>query len=90
MAAERAAEIDPYFLDSAIYVVVCQREATLRSVVQRNAGDDARGARIVAVPPEETLADGDAFDPSKVSVATRLAMIDVAGMVALGSQRQRH
>lgn len=90
VAAERAAEIDPYFLDSAIYVVVCQREATLRSVVRAMRETMPGGARIVAVPPEETLVDGGAFDPSKVSVATRLAMIDIAGMVALGSQRQRH
>ena len=85
VAAERAAEIDPYFLDSAVYVVVCSRESALRTVVKAMRETMPSGARVVAVPPEETLAEGAAFDPSRVSVATRLAMIDVAGLVALGS-----
>ncbi|HEY7044573.1 MAG TPA: hypothetical protein VH419_12965 [Nocardioidaceae bacterium] len=88
VAAERAAEIDPYFLDSAIYVVVCRRESALRTVVKAMRETMPQGARIVAVPPEDTLADGEAFDPSRVSVATRLAMIDIAGLVALGSVTQ--
>jgi len=89
VAGERAAEIDPYFLDAAIYVVVCHRDATLRSVVRAMRESMPQGARIVAVPPEETLVDGGAFDPSRVSVATRLAMIDIAGMVALGTLAHR-
>jgi MinD-like ATPase involved in chromosome partitioning or flagellar assembly len=88
VAAERAAEIDPFFLDSAIYVVVCHRESALRTVVRAMRETMPQGARIVAVPPEDVLADGGAFDPARVSLATRLAMIDVAGMVALGSVSQ--
>lgn len=88
VAAERAAEIDPYFLDSAIYVVVCHREAALRTVVKSMRETMPQGARIVAVPPEDLLANGDAFDPSRVSLPTRLAMIDIAGLVALGSVAQ--
>ncbi len=88
VAAERAAEIDPYLLDSAIYVVVCQREAALRTIVKAMRETMPQGARIVAVPPEELLAEGVAFDPSRVAVATRLAMIDIAGLVALGSMAQ--
>ena len=45
------------------------------------------GARVVAVPPEPWLAEGAAFDPARVGPATRLAMIDVAGLVALGAVR---
>ena len=89
VAAERASEIDPYFLDSAVYVVVCQRETTLRSVVRSMREKMPGGGRVVAVPPEETLVDGGAFDPGRVSVETRLAMIDIAGMVALGSVARR-
>ncbi len=88
VAAERAAEVDPYLLDSAIYVVVCQRDAALRSIVKAMREHVPGGARIVAMPPDESLAEGAAFDPSTVSVATRLAMIDVAGLVALGSVAQ--
>ncbi len=88
VAAERAAEIDPYLLDSAIYVVVCHREAALRSMVKAMREQMPQGARIVAVPPEELLAHGDPFDPSRVALPTRLAMIDIAGLVALGSVAQ--
>ena len=88
VAAERAAEIDPFLLDSAIYVVVCHREAALRSVVKAMRETMPQGARIVAVPPEDVLADGGAFDPRGCLSATRLAMIDVAGLVALGTVAQ--
>lgn len=89
VAAERAAEIDPYFLDSAVYVVVCQRDTTQRSVVRSMRDRMPGGGRVVVVPPEETLVDGGAFDPGRVSVETRLAMIDIAGMVALGAVAQK-
>lgn len=85
VAAERAVELDPYLLDSAIYVVVCQRDAALRSVVRAMRAAVAGSARVVAVPPEDSLADGLPFDAGRVSVGTRLAMIDVAGLVAAGS-----
>lgn len=89
VAAERAAEVDPYLLDTAVYVVVCQRDAALRSVVRAMREVLPGGARVVAVPPEVSLAAGAAFDPSRVSALTRLAMIDVAGLVALGSVASR-
>ncbi len=89
VAAERAAEIDPYLLNSAVYAVVCHRDATLRHVVRRMRETMPGGARVVAVPPEDALVDGGRFDASRVSVATRLAMIDIAGLVALGSVAQR-
>lgn len=89
LAAERTAEVDPYLLDTAVYVVVCQREPALRSVVRAMREALPGGARVVAVPPEGSLADGAAFDPSRVSTLTRLAMIDVAGLVALGSVSSR-
>jgi len=85
VAAERTAEVDPYLLDTAVYVVVCQRESALRGVVRAMREALPGGARVVAVPPEGSLADGAAFDPSRVGPLTRLAMIDVAGLVALGS-----
>ncbi|MGH3505534.1 MAG: hypothetical protein ACRDQA_32275 [Nocardioidaceae bacterium] len=85
VAAERAAEIDPYLVDSAVFVVVCQREAALRGVLRRMRETMPAGARVVAVPPEATLAAGAAFDAARVTAATRLALIDVAGLVALGS-----
>jgi len=88
VAAERAAEVDPYLLDSAIYVVVCQRESALKTVVKAMRETMPGGGRVVAVPPEPILADGLAFDPARVTMASRLAMIDVAGMVALGSVTQ--
>jgi MinD-like ATPase involved in chromosome partitioning or flagellar assembly len=88
VAAERVAEIDPYLLDTAICVVVCPRESAHRVVVRRMREQMPGGARIVSVPPESSLADGDPFDPASVSVGTRLAMIDVAGLVALGATAQ--
>jgi MinD-like ATPase involved in chromosome partitioning or flagellar assembly len=88
VAAERVLEIDPYLLDSAIYVVVCAREAAHKLVVRRMREELPGGARIVSVGPENTLAEGGPFDPATVGVGTRLAMIDVAGMVALGNAAQ--
>lgn len=88
VAAERVAEIDPYLLDAAIYVVVCQRESAHKMVVRRMREEMPGGARIVAVPPESSLAEGRPFDPSSVGVGTRLAMIDIAGLVALGATAQ--
>jgi MinD-like ATPase involved in chromosome partitioning or flagellar assembly len=87
VAAERVADTDPYALDSAIYVVVCPRESALKDVVRRMRETMPGGARVVAVPPEPWLAEGAAFDPARVGSATRLAMIDVAGLVALGAVR---
>lgn len=89
VAAERAAEVDPYLVDTAVYVVVCQRESALRSVGRAMRAALPGGARVVAVPPEPSLADGGAFDPSRVSQLTRLAMIDIAGLVAVGSVTTR-
>ena len=48
------------------------------------------GARVVAMPPEPWLAEGAAFDPARVAPATRLALVDVAGLVALGTIRARN
>lgn len=87
VAAERVTDIDVYALDAAIYVVVCHRDGALKNVVRRMRETMPGGARVVAVPPEPWLADGAAFDASRVAQATRLAMIDIAGLVALGPVR---
>ncbi len=89
LAAERVADLDPYALDAAIYVVVCPRDAALRTVARRMRETMPGGARVVAVPPEPWLAEGAVFDPSRVGPATRLAIVDVAGLVALGAVRPR-
>jgi MinD-like ATPase involved in chromosome partitioning or flagellar assembly len=88
VAAERVAEIDPYLLDSAIYVIVCPRESSHRLLVRRMREEMPGGARIVSVPPESSLAVGAPFDPATVGADTRLAMIDVAGLVAMGATSQ--
>jgi len=85
VAADRVADADPYLLDSAVYAVVCQREAQFKGVVRRMRETMPQGARIVAVPADERLAQGHPFDPSAVAAGTRMAMIDIAGLVALGS-----
>lgn len=85
VAAERVADIDPYLLDAAVYVVVCPRESAHRQVVRRMREQMPDGARIVSLPPEASLAEGASFDPAAVGAGTRLAMIDVAGLVALGA-----
>jgi MinD-like ATPase involved in chromosome partitioning or flagellar assembly len=85
VAADRVADADPYLLDSAVYAVVCQREAQFKGVVRRMRETMPQGARIVAVPADERLAQGHPFDPSTVAARTRMAMIDIAGLVALGS-----
>lgn len=85
VAAERAADIDPYLLDSAIYVVVCQREtATKRvsSLLQRNV---PAGGRVVAVPSDPALSAGQPLDPGRLMPQTRLALIDLAGLVSIGT-----
>ncbi len=87
VAAERVADIDVYALDSAIYVVVCPRDNALKDVVRRMRETMPGGARIVAVPPDSWLDEGAAFDAARVGPATRLALIDVAGLVALGAVR---
>jgi MinD-like ATPase involved in chromosome partitioning or flagellar assembly len=85
LAAERVADVDPFLLDSALYVVVCPREAAHKAVVRRMREEVTHGARVVSVPPETSLAEGRPFDPAAVGPLTRLAMIDVAGLVALGA-----
>lgn len=84
-AAERAADVDPYLLDSAVYVVVCSREQGMKRVASELRRDVPPGGRVVAVPPDPALADGAPLDPSRLRAQTRLALIDIAGLVALGS-----
>lgn len=83
VAAERVADLDPLLLDTAVYVIVCQRDEAMRTVVRRMRSELPEGGRIVALPPEDFLAAGAAFDPGRVSAGTRLGLIDVAGLVAL-------
>jgi MinD-like ATPase involved in chromosome partitioning or flagellar assembly len=87
VAAERVADLDPYALDTAVYVVVCPRESAARTVVRRMRDALPGGARVVVIPPEPWLAEGAAFDPARVGIGTRLALLDVAGLVAMGSLR---
>jgi MinD-like ATPase involved in chromosome partitioning or flagellar assembly len=85
-AVERIGDRDPLSIDTAIFVVVCRHETALKRVVRRMREVLPGPARVVAVPPDDYLADGNRFDPGMVGVATRLAFLDIAGLVALGSR----
>lgn len=89
VAVTRLRQVNPLAAERAVYAVVCpHREAYRRAhreVVQRLAVEPAR---VVVVPPDETLKSGQVFDAAMAGAPTREAMLEIAAALAMsGGQR---
>lgn len=89
VAVARLRQVNPLAAERAVYAVVCPyREAYRRAhreVLQRLAVEPAR---VVVIPPDETLKSGQVFDPAMAGAPTREAMLEIAAALAMsGGQR---
>lgn len=89
VAVTRLRQVNPAAAERAVYAVVCHHVEAYRrvhrEVVQTLAIEPAR---VVVVPPDETLRSGQVFDPSLVAAATREAMLEVAAALAMSGDRR--
>ncbi|MGJ9414323.1 MinD/ParA family protein [Aeromicrobium sp. CF4.19] len=88
VALDRARSINPAAAERAVHVVVCPHEEAYRTVhreVVSRLGQQP--AAIVVVPPDPHLAQGQPYDPARVSATTREAFVRVAAAIALGGSR---
>lgn len=89
VAIARLGHTDPFAVERAIFVVVCQHDEAYRLVhreaVRMLAVDPMR---VVVIPPDPVLVTGRGFDPSSVRVSTRTAMLKIGAALALSGGRQ--
>ncbi|MGH3358787.1 MAG: hypothetical protein ACRDO7_08285, partial [Nocardioidaceae bacterium] len=89
VATARLAHTDPFAVERAIFVIVCQHDEAYRQV-HREAVRMMSVApqRVVVVPPDEVLVTGRGFDPGAVRVSTRMAMLRIGAAIAVSGGRQ--
>jgi len=87
-ALERVRLVNPVAESVAVHVVVCPHEQSYREALRLTGSSAGLSTSVVVVPPDPYLQDGHAYDPSRVSSATREAFLRIAGAVALRSLRR--
>lgn len=89
VATARLAHTDPFAVERAIFVIVCQHHEAYRQVHREAMRVLSVGpARVVVVPPDESLLAGQGFDPGAVRVSTRTAMLRIGAAIAVSGGRQ--
>lgn len=89
VATARLAHTDPFAVERAVYVVVCQNDESYRQVHRETVRRLAiEPMRVVVVPPDEVLMTGRGFDPAAVRPSTRIAMLRVGAALAISGGRQ--
>lgn len=89
VATGRLAHTDPFAVERAVYVIVCQHDEAYRQVYREAVRVLAVDpARVVVIPPDEVLMTGRGFDPAVVRPSTRTAMLRIGAALAMSGGRQ--
>lgn len=89
VATSRLRQVNPFAVERAVYVVVCQHDEPYRRVHREITQQlPVAPARVVVVPPDASLRYGQAFDPARVGAGVREAMLEIGAAIALsGAER---
>lgn len=89
VATARLAHTDPFAVERAIFVVACHHDEAYRNVHREAVRIlSVDPARVVVLPPDETLVTGNGFDPGAVRASTRMAMLRIGAAIAVSGGRQ--
>jgi len=87
-ALERVRLVNPVAASVSVHVVVCPHEQSYREALRVTGASAGLSTSVVVVPPDPYLQEGHAYDPARVTPATREAFLRIAGAVALRSVRR--
>lgn len=89
VAVSRLRQVNPFAVERAVYVVVCQHDEPYRRVHREITQQlSVAPARVVVVPPDASLRAGQPFDPGRVGAGVRDAMLEIGAAIALsGAER---
>lgn len=89
VAVSRLRQVNPFAVERAVYVVVCQHDEPHRRVHREITQQlSLAPARVVLIPPDASLRAGHRFDPALVGAGVREAMLEIGAAIALtGAER---
>nr|MCW2727844.1 hypothetical protein [Aeromicrobium sp.] len=87
-AIERVRQVNPVAASVSVHVVVCPHEQSYREALRLTGSSTGLSTSVVVVPPDPYLQEGRAYDPARVTPATREAFLRIAGAIALRSVRR--